>query len=205
MQPHAATDEVRPGGALCRLTQSIDVDAVRAWRSRLCTAIPAVNAHYPAAADASLSWAPFDAGVDACFEHWLAREHLQRDMVHDAMHGTVATLLQRGDTQRLARLMPLMLRYAEGASLRFCHWPIADWYHAQGLVPAPDEGSARCTAGRATPESDHRRGGSGERHDSRAALSTPGCAVCSDGHSVRRIAAARSKPFPPMPSRGEHG
>lgn len=116
MQPHAATDEVRLGGALRRLTQSIDVDAVRAWRSRLCTAIPAVNAHYPAAADASLSWAPLDAGVDACFEHWLAREHLQRDMVHDTMHGTVATLLQRGDTQRLARLMPLMLRYAEGAA-----------------------------------------------------------------------------------------
>ena len=122
-------------GALRRLGQTIDVDAVRAWRSRLYTAIPAVNAHYPAAADALLSWALFDAGVDECFEHWSALGYLQRETVHDM----VATLLRRGDTPRIARLMPLILRYAAGASRRFCHWPVADWYHAQGLLSAPDE------------------------------------------------------------------
>ncbi|HSX61414.1 MAG TPA: hypothetical protein VLF18_14525 [Tahibacter sp.] len=121
-------------GALRRLGQPIDIAAVTAWRDRLYAAIPETNAHYPAAADALLSWALFDAGVDESFERWLALEYLQRETRYDM----VATLLRRGDAQRLVRLAPTIAKHVEGAGRYFCHWPVADWCHSEGLMPAPD-------------------------------------------------------------------
>jgi hypothetical protein len=122
-------------GALRRLDQPIDITTVTEWHRRLYTAMPTANAFYAGQADALLSWALFDAGVDAYFEHWLALEYLQRETEFDMM----ATLLKRGDTQRLARLAPLIARRAEGASRHFCHWPVADWFQSQGQIPSPQE------------------------------------------------------------------
>jgi len=122
-------------GALRRLDQPIDVNTVSDWHRRLYTAMPTPEAFYAGQADALLSWALFDAGEDAYFEHWLALEYLQRETEFDM----IATLLKRGDTQRLARLAPKVAAHAEGASRYFCHWPVADWLQSAGAMREAQE------------------------------------------------------------------
>ncbi|MEO7326806.1 MAG: hypothetical protein ABIW82_18440 [Dokdonella sp.] len=120
-------------GALRQLDAMIDIGAVETWRDAVRAKMGSTPSFKPSSSHARLTWVLFDAGADQCFDEWLG---------HDGRYGSLAdmatTLLKRGDTTRLERLVPMFDALgAADVSVDFCHWPLADWCDARGLVRWP--------------------------------------------------------------------